>query len=140
MKNFSLFIVAAIIIGLYLLSFSILIYILSFLPYIDVKIYSFKSVLIFVFYIFIWLIPYGILSYLYDIRILSHRLKLAFKYFVQLVSVSLFVVYVIWLENKIEGIYFSNLSLIICISLLLILYLLIVIKGEQLKEGDKHKR
>jgi drug/metabolite transporter superfamily protein YnfA len=85
---------------------------------------------------FLWMIPCVIISILYDI---PFRNKTVLNFFVTLLNTILFTFFMTWLDTKIAGITFSAQGLVSYTVLIIIFFIVVQKKGEQLKEADKRQ-
>ena len=83
---------------------------------------------------------YEWISFLYDIRIENPPAKSFFHLIVTLINVISFTAYIIWLDKRLEGISFSNTSIVFCTIVIIIILLFIQKKGKALEEKDNKEK
>jgi hypothetical protein len=119
LKNvIGLLIVAMIIIILYLGMLSSIVFCLSLISFLGIKIFSF----------------------LMDIRIKNRSTKNVIELTTIIVNYIGFTIYMIWLDSHIDGIHFSNTGLVCYIILVAILVYVININGDRLKKSDTKQK
>lgn len=136
----SLVIVALLTILLYIFLFSLLLVLLSFIPFLNIQIISWFSLALFTLCIFLWIVPFQIISFLYDIPIKSKRIRGYFSILIVLMNVAVFAVFVFWLDSVFSGLSFSDTGLISYISVMALTTQLLLVLGRKIEEKDKARK
>ncbi|MGM7684792.1 hypothetical protein ACSVDA_22030 [Cytobacillus sp. Hm23] len=125
------------IIALYIGIFSFFIFILSLIPVLDIKIDSWTSVFIFSICIILWVIPYELINFLQDIPTKSRSIKNILMIIASVLSVTLFTLYILFLERKINYLSISDTGIVFLIITVFIIFKLIIILDKKIEKEDK---
>jgi hypothetical protein len=135
-----LILVAMIIIILYLVVIGSIVFCLSFISFLGIKIFSWSSVFAFSLYVIIWSVPFEIISFLMDIHIKNIFTKKVIWLATIILNFIGFTIFVIWLDSHLDGIQFSNPGLVCYIIIIAILVNVINTSGNRLKEVDNKQK
>lgn len=131
--------VAIIIIVLYLGVLCSIIFCLCFIPFLEIEVISWTSVLAFSLFVLIWSVPFEIISFLMDFRIKNKSTKKVIWTATIILNFIAFTIFVIWLNSYLEGIHFSNTGLVFYIIIVALLVIVINTNGNRIKDSD-HKQ
>ncbi|NEZ00159.1 hypothetical protein [Heyndrickxia shackletonii] len=131
-------VVILLIVALYTGIFSFLIYLLSIIPILNITIYNWPSVFTFSLCIIIWIIPYELIGFLQDIPGKNKYLIKLFSLISTLLNLSLFTLYILFLDHRFIGLSFSKVGIICLIIITIALSKIINIAGTKLKDAEEN--
>ncbi|MBB2482656.1 hypothetical protein H5P36_21030 [Bacillus sp. APMAM] len=131
-------VVILLIVALYTGIFSFLIYLLSIIPILNITIYNWPSVFTFSLCIIIWIIPYELIGFLQDIPRKNKYLIKLFSLISTLLNLSLFTLYILFLDHRFIGLSFSKVGIICLIIITIALSKIINIAGTKLKDAEEN--
>ena len=129
-------VVILLIAALYTGIFSFLIYFLSLIPILTITIHNWPSVFTFSLCIIVWVIPYELIGFLQDIPSKNKYLKKIFVMISTLLNLSLFTLYILFLDQHFIGLSFSKVGIICLILITIALSKIINIAGTKLKDAE----
>lgn len=129
--------VILLIITLYIGIISFLIFLISLVAVLNVTINNWFSLFAFSLCIIIWIVPYVLINIFQSIPTKNKNSKRLIRIISELISVFLFTLYVLFLDNHFVYLSFSNFGIICVIVTIIVLSKIINIAGKKLKDKEK---
>ncbi|MDX8360253.1 hypothetical protein [Cytobacillus sp. IB215316] len=124
-------------ISLYVGISCLVIYLLSLISSLAIEIYNWHSMMLISLLNFFWLLPFDIISSLFNVSTPNKKINDFVKLVGLLVNVAVFSLFVIWLNNTFTGVSFSKIGLVCYILAMTIIVHLTMIGGTIIEEQDK---
>lgn len=137
MTLIGIIVVILLIISLYMGIISLLIFLLSLIPILNITINSWFSLFAFSLCIIIWVIPYILITIFQAIKISNIFIKRLIRILSELINIILFTLYFLFLDKYFVDLSFSNSAVIIVIITILILTAIVNVAGKRLKYVEK---